>query len=199
MFGPDEVHGVLSGVTLGEEKVVLAEHPPRHPSEHHAHLGAGGDPAHRSEKTRETSAALAGPLENRAQQPAERRDVGVDPLFPGGDLRLGGPDQRTQARGLLDEVLGLGGDLLEVCDEPPERCPVNRDLAPPRYLPGDLLGHVPRDRLRWRRHLRIVGASAPRTTCGQSSALPALPPVFILCLCSWSIATAIRVRSPSGT
>ena len=83
----------------------------------------------------------------------------------------GRPDERSQTRRLLDELLRLGRDLLRsrsrARDGWPSRCGSRLCRATRR---GDLLGHVPCDGLRGRRHLQHRRAPAP-VRCGQCSVL----------------------------
>ena len=84
---PDVVHGVLRGVAVPEQQVVLAEHSPGHPPQYCAHLGTRGRPSDRAEEAWKACAVLSSTREHRTQQPPKRRDVGVDPFLPRGNLR----------------------------------------------------------------------------------------------------------------
>ena len=121
--GPHEVDEVLvlDGV-LGEQQVVLAEHPGRQPAQHQSHLGAGGRPPGAGQGAGQPLGHLVGGrhagrvqlLEVGADQPLEAGHVGVDPPGAVGDPGPGRARGRAEPGGRGHQLLGLGGQLLEV-------------------------------------------------------------------------------------
>ena len=108
----DVVDGVGGGVVVEHEQVVLAEHPLGEVPEEHPGLGArdptadGRDPA--------AGHALADPRGERREQAAHRRDVGRRPTTAAVDDLGPCRARRPQAGVVGDELLGLGGDGVEV-------------------------------------------------------------------------------------
>ncbi len=107
--------GVARGVT-GEEKVVLAEDPGRHPAQDEPELSSGRRPGgsrHRPLQSRRLQLT-----ENGIEQVPERREVVLDPA---GTVDHPGPGlsrQRPQAGGLDHQTLGLGRHLGEILFQP---------------------------------------------------------------------------------
>jgi hypothetical protein len=141
---PHVVHEVLlvRVLVLDHEQVVLAEHPGAHPPEHHPELGpceAGGD-----RRQRAGADLLAEALEDRAQETLERREVGPNPPRAVGHPRPGGAGERSQAGLDDDQLLGLGGQHVEVGLQRVVVVRLGEGLAA-RHADGDLLGEAPVD------------------------------------------------------
>ena len=119
----DEVHEVLvlDGL-LGEEEVVLTEHPGGEPTEDHAHLCAGGGPPGRGQRPgqplgQRVAGGDAGGVQLLQVGPDEALEaghVGMDPSRPVGDPGPGRARRRAQAGRRRHQLLGLGGELLEI-------------------------------------------------------------------------------------
>ncbi len=162
----DEVHQVLvlDGV-LGEQQVVLAEHPGGQPAEHQAHLGAGGHPARRGQGHGQplgdpVGARTAGPGSSRSRWGPTRRWklatlACTQPARSVTRARAGptttaarwtrppaprpGPSAPRSPAGGGRAGRGRGPD----CGHPPSRPPVRR-CPTPRRPPAGPRGHVDR-------------------------------------------------------
>ena len=138
---------VLGVLVLDDEHVVLAEHPCRHPAQQGTDLGAGEGPADGGGRRRRQT--RPDPLAERPQQALERRQVGPDPARTVGDPGPGGAGGRAQPGLLGDQLLGLGGELLEVGAEGGVVVGLGQRL-PAGDAYGDALGRVPPDRVQVR-------------------------------------------------
>ena len=142
---------VLDGL-LGEQQVVLAEHPGGQPAEDQPHLGAGGRPAGRGQRAGQPGRARrfgrgqpgrVEPVEVGAEQPLEAGDVGVHPAGPVGHPGPGRARRRSAAR----------------WTRPPAPRP---GRSAPRTRPG--AGRAGRGRARW---LRPPTQPATRSAVSQ--------------------------------
>ena len=96
----------------------------------------------------------------RAQQPLERGDVGAHPAGAVGDPGPGGTGQRAQAGLGRHELLGLGGELVEVGLERGVVVRLGERLAS-GDADGDPLGQLPVDGLGHRRITRVGSGRLP--------------------------------------
>ena len=153
----DVVHDVLVlGQLVGEEQVVLAEHPGGHPRQHQAELGAAHRPAGAGQRARQPGRAGRPRRTGRLSAGLELLQRGAEEPLDGGDVRArtqagrsmtpgpGRGGRRSEPGGLGHQLLGLGGQLVEVGSATAPAGSRRRRAAGQRP-PGHPLGQRPVD------------------------------------------------------
>ena len=143
---PDVVDGVgVPTGLVGDQQVVLAEHPLGQEAHEDAHLGAGHRPAGGGQGA--LGHPFADPAGERLQGVAEAAEVGVDPGLAVEDERPGRAARGDQPGVLADQLLGPGRDGVEVGPEGGGQVGLlERVMA--GHAAGQPLGHPPVDRFR---------------------------------------------------